>query len=242
MPFNVLLLPLLGGYVFVSNWSITRYTTKRYSGQRLIFHAAIAGVFFLTIAFTTTHLLTAVYPDLHDRWRDLVPFEYSGTSFLAFLLGAGLWLPLNHLHDETELARKAVEESNAYLELLFWDSVNLTRQISITISTGKVYIGFVTSYALTIIKDPRLEDNYVVLLPTMSGYRRRADQKMIITNDYSQAYARLIDTNPDFLMSIADEMQLVIPESQIVSANFFDPEVYEHFAARAADSKRVETD
>jgi len=46
MPFNVLLLPLLGGYLFLTHWNRTRFDTKRYSGERLIFHAAVAGVVF----------------------------------------------------------------------------------------------------------------------------------------------------------------------------------------------------
>jgi hypothetical protein len=32
MPFNVLLLPLLGGYFFITRWLPTRFATKRYTG------------------------------------------------------------------------------------------------------------------------------------------------------------------------------------------------------------------
>jgi NADH:ubiquinone oxidoreductase subunit 4 (subunit M) len=53
MPFNVLLLPLLGGFALVTRWNYTRYRTKRYSGERLIFYAAIAGIFLLVAAFLT---------------------------------------------------------------------------------------------------------------------------------------------------------------------------------------------
>jgi hypothetical protein len=49
VPFNVLLLPLLGGYLFITHWNRTRFHTKRYSGERLIFHSAIAGVVFLEV-------------------------------------------------------------------------------------------------------------------------------------------------------------------------------------------------
>ena len=42
MPFDVLLLPLLGGYIFISNWNYTRFEAKRYSGQRLV--RAIIGL------------------------------------------------------------------------------------------------------------------------------------------------------------------------------------------------------
>lgn len=49
MPFNVLLLPLLGGYLFLTHFNRTRFATKRYSGERLIFHSAIAGVALLCL-------------------------------------------------------------------------------------------------------------------------------------------------------------------------------------------------
>jgi membrane-associated protease RseP (regulator of RpoE activity) len=51
MPFNVLLLPLLGGYLFLTHWNRTRFDTNRYSGERLIFHSAAAGVIFLLLSF-----------------------------------------------------------------------------------------------------------------------------------------------------------------------------------------------
>ncbi len=88
MPFNVLLLPLLGGYVFISQWNRTRFDARRYSGERLLLHAALAGVWFLLIAFVVTRLAILVGPATYAHWRALVPFEYTGTSFLAFLGGA----------------------------------------------------------------------------------------------------------------------------------------------------------
>ena len=51
MPFNLLLLPLLGGYIFISHWHVTRFDATRYTGERLLFHSATAGVVFLLVAF-----------------------------------------------------------------------------------------------------------------------------------------------------------------------------------------------
>jgi hypothetical protein len=57
MPFNVLPLPLLGGYVLLTRWHRTGFLARRYSGERLLLHAALAGVLFLTSAFVFTRLL-----------------------------------------------------------------------------------------------------------------------------------------------------------------------------------------
>jgi hypothetical protein len=51
MPFNVLLLPLPGGYILLTNCNRTRFNTRRYSGERLVFHAAAAGVLLLATSF-----------------------------------------------------------------------------------------------------------------------------------------------------------------------------------------------
>lgn len=88
MPFNVLLLPLLGGYVFIGNWNRTRFRTKRDTGERLLFHAGLAGVVLLVVAFVIVHLLAAVVPELGEVWVSKVPFPYAGTSLLALILGA----------------------------------------------------------------------------------------------------------------------------------------------------------
>lgn len=60
MPFNVLLLPLLGGYIFITKWNRTRFNTKRYSGERLIFHAPVAGVLFLAASLTVVRPMIPV--------------------------------------------------------------------------------------------------------------------------------------------------------------------------------------
>ena len=88
MPFNVLLLPLLGGYFFITHWLPTRFATKRYAGERLLFHAAAAGLVWLVAAFLGVTLLNSLSPSVGVEWKKLVPFRYAGTSLLAFLGGA----------------------------------------------------------------------------------------------------------------------------------------------------------
>src|SRR5688500_8981224 len=97
MPFNVLLLPLLGGYIFISYWNRTRFDAKRYSGERLLLHSALAGIFLLVVSFAVVSTIATNWPEAYDWWRRLVPFDHSGTSLGALLLGITLWWPLNWL-------------------------------------------------------------------------------------------------------------------------------------------------
>lgn len=227
MPFNILLLPLLGGYVFITNWNHTRYYTKRYSGERLIFHAACAGVLFLAAAFLITILVGARWPDLVTRWRAAVPFSYSGTSALAFLIGATAWVPLNTwVHKRDAEVQTAIREWNDFLEVLLQRSLRETKQVSITTKSSKVYIGFVTANF-----DPSFERRYIALLPLLSGYRTQEEQKLVITTDYVDVYQKMIEDANEFLLSQAEDFQVILPVSEIASANIFDPIAYEKFNA-----------
>lgn len=224
MPFNVLLLPLLGGYVFISQWNRTRFDTRRYSGERLLLHAALAGVWFLLIAFVLTRLVIVLGPATYGWWRELVPFEYTGTSFLAFLLGATAWYPLNERYDREEEALRTVEKWGNDLEMLLLRSLRKTEQLSISLASGKVYVGFVTSAV-----DASFDRKHMKLLPTVSGYRDPATRELMVTHEYAEVYQQLMKDESADLVAHADDFQLVIPISEIVTASLFDPDVYEMF-------------
>lgn len=83
MPFNVLLLPLLGGYIFVSNFNPTRYRMRRHSGRKVIFDSAIAGVFLLTVGVLAAMGINEICPSIRPYWKSFAPFDYSGASALS---------------------------------------------------------------------------------------------------------------------------------------------------------------
>lgn len=103
MPFNLLLLPLLGGFIFVRYWNRTKYHAIRADKERILLFAAIAGLVFLALAWILKSLAAWMfpcaeypqYPCFITWWRKFLPFDYLGTSLLALLLSATLWKPLN---------------------------------------------------------------------------------------------------------------------------------------------------
>lgn len=232
MPFNVLLLPLLGGYIFIRRLNRTRFSAVRYSGERLIFHSAVAGVVLLAVAFLVVLVLVGLFPGLKHGWASLVPFPYSGTAFLAFLLGALGWWPLNRLFYRADAeAARVLYEWGDYLEILLNRSARETKQLCITLKSGKVYIGFVTRSF-----DPAYDRKYIALLPMFSGYRDAHDQTMRINTSYVSVYQQIIAGDNAFLLSAPNDFQVVIPVAEIQSANIFDPAVYSLFNPNAAAS------
>src|SRR5690242_570957 len=162
MPFNVLLLPLLGGYLFITYWHFTRYDSKRYSGERLIFHSAIAGFVFLVIAFVIVKSLVSQAPSFYGWWHATVPIPHAGVSLGALLLALFSCVVFNRFVDRSKQIQRTITEWNDYLEILLQKVLDETRQIAVTLSNGKVYIGFVVGSF-----DPVYERKYIVMLPTI---------------------------------------------------------------------------
>jgi hypothetical protein len=104
-----------------------------------------------------------------------------------------------------------------------------TKQVSVSIKSGKVYVGFITSNF-----DPAYERKYIRFLPTSSGYRNSPDQKVVFNTNYAHVYQKIIEENNAFLLGGVDDFQIIVPVSEISSANLFDPSAYERFQTSAA--------
>jgi len=51
MPYNILLLPLLGGFLFINFWDRTRWHARRAEKDRLLIFAALAGLLCLNLSY-----------------------------------------------------------------------------------------------------------------------------------------------------------------------------------------------
>lgn len=229
MPFNVLLLPLLGGYVFLRYWNRTRVSSRRYSGERLLLHAAISGILFLVAAFLATRAMLWIYPGLGTWWRRTVPFPYSGTALLAFAIGAVLWLPLNWLSRGPAAADdRVIDQTGDYLERLLVRAIRRTKPVSATLKSGKTYIGFVVGNA-----DPAFDRRFISLLPLHSGFQN-TEHELVINTDYTRVYERISDgrTPEPELDELMKDFIIVLPVGEIQSVNIFDREAYRLFHAQ----------
>lgn len=226
MPYNVLLLPLLGGYLFLSYCNLTRFNTNRHSGHRLIFHAAAAGLGFLTFAFLVVLYLSRRWPVFAAWWQSAVSIPYLGTSLLACLLGALLPWPINLIpyFRKEEANQRAIEHASDHLEILLSRACRETKAVSVTLKSRKVYIGLVTR-----THDPLFDRKYIQLLPMKSGFRDSATLALMLTVDYTAAYAKIIQAETNVLAAGVQDFEIVIPVSEIQSVNLFDATTYHLF-------------
>lgn len=229
MPFNVLLLPLLGGYVFITHWNRTRYATTRHSGERLLLHAALAGSFFLVFGYLVTRLLIRLVPELGLWWRGLVPFPYSGSALIAFASAVAAPSVLNGLlgSNAKDEASRAIAHSGNFLEEVLARSVRRVKPVSVTLKSGKAYIGFVTNTV-----SPGVDRQHIALLPLQSGFRQAADHRLVLNTEYTAVYERIIRENGSSTAELDESMKdfiIVVPVGEVQSVNIFDPAIYPIF-------------
>lgn len=272
---DLLLLPLLGGFLFVSQWYPTKYSALRSAGYKLLFMAAIAGVVFLFIA---TLLITSVYNSSYGewaaiQWHKFVPFTHSGKAALSFLTAAFLWWPLNLLGEalsrlwealsqpgwlrwlrwlsDDAAVDRAIDRKRDPLELLLRESLGSWRTIAVTLKTGKVYIGNLTTNL-----NPAFAVESIHLLLRRSGHRDPDTQVLTIDVDYDKTLGtsrnavieefrrRLIEVASEYpdisdvdlarlararITTVSDiqNFEIVILISEVVSVNYFELQLYD---------------
>jgi len=104
---------------------------------------------------------------------------------------------------------------NGFLRL-FHRALTESRMVSVTLSSKKVYIGYVT-------RTPNLtpKEQFVGILPVVSGYRDKDTLQLTIVTNYAQA----ISANPE----AANDFEVTFCLDSIESANLFDPLAYPLF-------------
>lgn len=198
MPFNLLLLPLLGGYIFLRYWNPTRYHALRADKERLIILAAIPGFISLVITFFVMRLGQYLFPCQPNHfcfqtwWMRVAPFDYIGTAMSALLLAGLIWIPLNRFKKCSRDAAidRMIDQDGVALDVLLKEAQSLAKTVSVTMSNGKVYVGFVVH-----IFNPAFPTKFIRILPTKSGYRDDFTKEFHFTNFYSTA---LDDMERDF--------------------------------------------
>lgn len=248
MPFNLLLLPLLGGYLFVRGCRWTRYQALRADGHRLIFMSALYGTALLTIASLIHEGIRYIQPGWYvsaaPLWHHMAPFPYSGTAFLSLILAAPGFMLVNISRRDGKAIDSAIAERADPFEMLLHRCFRERKMVAVTVKNGKVYIGYVT-----VALNPALSTDSVGIFPQASGYRDAVDKSYKFTTDYMGVYRKIRTelqmkfeeerSKPDITMRellelysrLSDDLELkdfehVIPVSEIQSVHIFMPDIY----------------
>lgn len=219
-PYNLLILPLTGGYFFIANFAFLKYKYQRLDTPRLLLNSILAGILITIIAFALRTFVENEYPAFYFRCcriLRLLPIErteanrYLGTLLFS-LVGIVLF---------TVIINGLVKLFwGDELEQLFRDSVLKAQLIQLTLKNDKVYLGIIDK-----IPEPK-KTNYVSLIPIYSGYRNKDTKEMTITTSY-ETINLLIKEKA--LIPKLSKMLVIIKQDEILIAQPHDPEIYASF-------------
>lgn len=232
-PYNLLILPLTGGYFFIANFVLLKYKYQRLDTPRLLLNSILAGIFITFFAFTIRTIIEKEYPGLYIECCKLlhfIPIERTSTNrYLGTLLFslAGIivfTLIINGIvrlfWGYEKIISRAVDRHGDELEQLFRDSVLKAQLVQLTLKNEKVYLGVIDK-----IPEPK-KTNYVSLIPIYSGYRNKDTKEMVITTSY-EIINLLIREKA--LTPRLNKMLVVIKQDEILIAQPHDPEIYASF-------------
>ncbi|WP_426281654.1 hypothetical protein [Lysobacter soli] len=93
MPFNLLLLPLLAGYLYLAKSHLRSYWVSQLQKEQLLLAAATYGLMFLVLSRAAVLLIlcTDAGREFARLFHQFAPFPYSGTSLGTVILAAVAW-------------------------------------------------------------------------------------------------------------------------------------------------------
>lgn len=229
---DLIILPLLSGYLFLITFNLTRFYHQRIEKQRLIFNSLVVAFFIAIIGYIIDFfvLKSALLIDFRTSVSafvsSLIGIEVPGLkhSIFFFAISYPLGKILNLFFGRIFSFAYTVEKWGNQLDRLFWFSLNEKKDenklLMLTTKSNKVYIGYVHR-----ISEP-IGETHITIIPNFSGYRSKEDLKLQITTQYTKLIEKLVK---DGRTGEIANLGIIIPVSEILTISKFDIEVFSSF-------------
>lgn len=234
MPYNLLLLPVIVGYISLIYSLFFKYNSQRLSRNRILFESIAIGVIIVSFGFIIRTIIQLIFPNLIYWIIDflkIVPINKS-EYFWTFIFSSLLALIFVFLSNKF-IRRKfpnnnipigwAVDKNGDEIEKLFKKSVEEALTIQVTLKNDKVYIGFSETIPI-----PN-KTNYLTLSPLMSGYRDKETKRLVITTDYFKVVETFIKELKEDEPTITLNTDVIIKQDEILTASVYEQKIYDMF-------------
>ena len=237
MPYNLFIIPILTGYLILTNSSLFKYNSQRITKNRIILESAAIGLLSISAGFIFRGLIAIQFPTL-------IPFFLEKLSFIPFVKPLYFWtfniscltslalftlieLLITKLYSKSNIIIWSVDKNGNELEKLVTESVINGKTIQLTLKNDKVYIGFCEETPI-----PQ-KTNYIILSPILSGYREKETKRLQITTNYFKIIEEFIDeieTKEGIqLEEITLNTHIVIKQDEILTASIYEQDIYDKF-------------
>ena len=223
---GALLVPALGGYLFLARFNATRDLIRRESGYHGVFRAGVVGLLLFGLgrlavvgAATADEWLAPLlwYEPLTASWKTVFPMTYSGTA--AFSVIAGWTLPylLNPFVNRLEARRRSALETDDHIGLVVDEALTRNRPIQISLASRRIYIGFPLIRAF----QARDDEGDLVIVPLWSGYRDEHTLRLRRTVNYAPVIRSELKNGKGLT-----DFRIAVPMAAIQSARPYDRNTY----------------
>jgi len=212
------LLALTAGYVFSQTFYLTRWRTSRSEGQRLLFESALWGAILTAFSWSLSVIADWINPRPWWLVTELVSHlpQYPGLVLFIWTMISGILLPflLNPFVPKVRASRKIIQNDGSDLELLILKSQERSLPLLVTLSSGKVYTGFCMEPP-----NPIRNNDFLTILPSLSGYRDKETQTINMTTLYSGVYKKIAGGQITRLK--ANDFLIVVRADEILHASLY---------------------
>lgn len=227
---NTILIPVLGGFLFVKYSYLTRFRAIRDNGYVILFKSAVVGLFFYGFSFLIWRAAildekaNPAIPEWIDFLHDFLGYpELLPAIFSLFLMGFFV-VTVNYFLDKDEMKKLVITQDDDAFEVTILNAYLEKKFILVTLNTGKVYVGKVTDTYFRVNDEIRS----IRFSPFFSGYRKPDDLTLQLTTYYGHIYKQIANQPDQFDVKISD-FSVAIRYEHIISVSPFDPKTYARF-------------
>ena len=207
------LVPALAGYLFLRTWNPSRFGLMTESGYHVLFYSALVGLLLYVAGLGLEE-----WPPLPGWASTVFSWVEGGLStrratVWSLLLGVGLPQITNRFYSSEKGNRRAARKRGQFVASVLDDAMRMGRHVEVSLRDGKTYVGLV-------MRNPGVDEEAVLLVPLLSGYRRPVDKRLVLTSNY----ARLL--NARYAREWEEDLGVAIPQSNVMWARPFDLSLY----------------
>ena len=251
---DLIFLPLLGGYIFLIYFNRTKFFHQRIEKNRLIYNSLLVAFILTAVVYLTdyfvfqrnhnylhccgiqTRTVTFYRDSLSTLLNEIIGFKIPGFKQSLFVLLIAY--PLAKLLNLVPIFKEdfsfdyTINKWGNEFDKIIWNSLgekdDLNKLLMLTTKNNKVYIGHVTK-----LSEP-LENPYLRVIPSLSGYRDKDTQKLNITTNYTDIIQN--SSEKENTRDLDNKLGVIIPISEIVIISKFDYQVFGRFS----DTEEIE--
>ena len=238
MDLGFYLLPILIGYFFLTETSITKHSYVSVNGYRLVFSAALVGLVFWWLAYGLIY-----YPvfwifdhktELNSPWLLFVGLLVA--TVVALLCNLIEWLH-NHFvppGSDTDTLRITALENGDLIGIVLDNAWNKKKEVEVILKNREVYVG--RPIRRDIKKSIDIPNTDLVIYPALIGYQDINTLEVKYWYDISNLYfGTMVLGRP----LENDDSHVTISRSEIVSVKPFNLSTYRSFKEITESSESV---